>query len=46
MAGRHWNETARIWTTLARAGDDVSRDHLDTLRSGRRQTDLRHVSVS
>src|SRR3954468_2868772 len=29
-AGRFWNESAESWTSLARAGFDVYRDHLNT----------------
>src|SRR5262245_27027420 len=29
-AGRYWNESADSWTTLARAGYDVYRNHLNT----------------
>ncbi len=29
-AGRYWNQNAEAWTTLARAGHDVYRDHLNT----------------
>lgn len=29
-AGRFWNESATSWTTLARAGYDIYRDHLNT----------------
>jgi 2-polyprenyl-3-methyl-5-hydroxy-6-metoxy-1,4-benzoquinol methylase len=29
-AGRYWEESAESWTTLARAGFDVYRDHLNT----------------
>lgn len=28
--GRYWNENAAVWTSLARAGYDVYRDHLNT----------------
>jgi ubiquinone/menaquinone biosynthesis C-methylase UbiE len=28
--GRYWNENARTWTPLARAGYDIYRDHLNT----------------
>ncbi len=28
--GRYWNENAQTWTTLARAGYDTYRDHLNT----------------
>ncbi|QHT69165.1 methyltransferase domain-containing protein [Rhodocytophaga rosea] len=28
--GKYWNENAQTWTTLARAGYDVYRDHLNT----------------
>jgi ubiquinone/menaquinone biosynthesis C-methylase UbiE len=28
--GRYWNENARVWTRLARAGYDVYRDYLNT----------------
>jgi ubiquinone/menaquinone biosynthesis C-methylase UbiE len=28
--GRYWDENAEVWTTLARAGYDVYRDHLNT----------------
>ena len=28
--GRFWNESAEVWTKLARAGYDVYRDHLNT----------------
>lgn len=29
-AGRYWNDNAEVWTTLARGGYDVYRDHLNT----------------
>ncbi len=29
-AGRFWNESAESWVTLARAGYDIYRDHLNT----------------
>lgn len=29
-AGRYWNNNADAWTTLARAGHDLYRDHLNT----------------
>ena len=29
-AGRLWNDNAETWTTLARAGYDAYRDHLNT----------------
>ena len=29
-AGRYWNQSAEVWTKLARAGYDVYRDHLNT----------------
>jgi ubiquinone/menaquinone biosynthesis C-methylase UbiE len=29
-AGRYWNENAMAWTTIARAGYDIYRDHLNT----------------
>jgi len=28
--GRYWNESVGVWTKLARAGYDISRDHLNT----------------
>ena len=28
--GRYWNESAEVWTSLARRGYDVYRDHLNT----------------
>jgi ubiquinone/menaquinone biosynthesis C-methylase UbiE len=30
QVGKYWNDNAQAWTTLARAGFDVYRDHLNT----------------